>query len=391
MRVLMLLPVMARGYGLPEVVNALCLELADRGVECHVAATHSEGSFPGLNVHASHGSPDDVQQLVDGLGADAVIAHGSPFFEILPHLTGVTTIAYEHGEPPALYFPDADVREERARTKRQTVYGSVDHVVAISEFVRQDIGWPSATVIRNGCDHLPDPGSKPWIPSPRPADPLRIGLLMRLGHGEAMYKGNDLLPLLRRKVESRGVKASWEVMGRGDTRERDSLDAQGFRVHLNATNAEREEFLRGVDVFVTLSKWEGCNLPLIEAAAVGTPGLALDTGAHPEYGPLVFSTLDAMATQIQAYSEQPHLIANHGELCYRYVRSGLKWSDAADRLLLLLRDGGVRRKSRTQLAMRRVRLARHKALLTYRYEGGRAVVRKTVARARRKPAPGGRS
>ncbi len=388
MKVLMLLPVMSRGYGLPEVVHALCLELAARGVECHVAALHSDGSFPGLKVHRSSGTVADIQQLVDGLGAESVIAHGSPFFEVLPHLHGARTIAYEHGEPPPVYFPDSEDREKRALLKQQSVYGSVDHVVAISEFVRQDIGWQAATVIRNGCDHLPDLGTKSWLPPLGSQEALRIGLLMRLGHGEAMYKGNDLLPLLRAKVQSRGVSASWEVMGRGDPEERDSLHAQGFRVHLNATNAERETFLREIDVFVTLSKWEGCNLPLIEAASLGTPALALDTGAHPEYGPLVFAGLDAMAAQIQAYRDHPHLLNDHGELCYRYVRSGLRWSGAADRLLPLLGASGARRHNRTALVVRRFRRARQEALLTYRYEGGRAVLRKAAAKARRRPSDG---
>ncbi len=338
MKILMLTPVMLKGHGLPEVVAALIKPLEALGVTCEVGCMESDGSFGDIKVHRIGPATGDVQVLLDWVKADVVIAHGSPYHEVLPHLRGQgMTVAYEHGEPPPEMFElDSAARAKRIRSKRVLVYPHVDHVVAISEFIRHDIKWPQANVIFNGVDHIADLGAKPWLPPWDPNTGLKIGLLMRLGAGEARYKGNDVLPDLRRLVAERGVQASWQVMGRGTKQDAQLLRDQGFEVHLNASDSERERYLRDIDVFVTLSKWEGCNLPLVEAEALGTPGLALDTGSHPEVSPLVFANLDLMATQIAAYADSPELLRAHGEDCYTFVRSRMSWNDAAASLLTLV-------------------------------------------------------
>lgn len=330
-------PVMARGFGLPEVIAALAPELNALGVGCEVACLSSDGLFDQLPVHEIEATPEAVAALAEQIGADVVIAHGSPFFEVLPALRGqFRTVAYEHGEPPAVLFDDADERAYRAQYKVDHVYAHVDDVVAISEFIRDEIGWPAATVIPNGVDHIADLGTKPLVPPRQVDSELRIGLLMRLGEGEAKYKGNDVLPELRRLAEEAGVRARWEVMGRGGENDALALASAGFFTHLNATNAEREAYLRGIDVFVTLSKWEGCNLPLVEAQALGTPSLALDTGAHPEFAPLCFASLELMAQQLRAYADSDELLRAHGEVCYSYVRSRFTWAHSAAALVRLL-------------------------------------------------------
>ena len=379
MKILMAAPVMARGFGLPEVIAALVPELAALGVPCEVACLSSDGLFTGFPIHEVEATPEAVLALARRIGADVVIAHGSPFFEVLPGLRPqVRTVAYEHGEPPPVLFDDEADRAERARYKEAHVYANVDDVVAISEFIREEIGWPAATVIPNGVDHIADLGTKLWLPPRDPGQPLRVGLLMRLGAGEAKYKGNDVLPELRALAEAAGVVAQWEVMGRGSDEDALTLATQGFFVHLNATNDEREEYLRGIDVFVTLSKWEGCNLPLVEAAALGTPALALDTGAHPEFTPLCFASLELMAAQLKAYADDPVLLREHGDLCYRYVRGGMSWPDSAAAMVRLLgasptTGAAGRGRSRQTSAKLRLKVANARELL--REEGAGSVAR----------------
>lgn len=379
MKILMAAPVMARGFGLPEVIAALVPELTALGVPCEVACLSSDGLFTGFPIHEVDPTGEAVLALARQIGADVVIAHGSPFFEVLPDLRPhLRTVVYEHGEPPPVLFDDEVDRAERARYKEAHVYANVDDVVAISEFIRDEIGWPDATVIPNGVDHIADLGTKVWLP-PRQADAqLRVGLLMRLGEGEAKYKGNDVLPALRSLTEQAGVSARWEVMGRGSDADALKLAAEGFFVHLNATNEEREAYLRGIDVFVTLSKWEGCNLPLVEAAALGTPALALDTGAHPEFTPLCFASLELMAAQLRAYADDPVLLREHGDLCYRYVRGGMSWPDSAAALVRLLgasptTGAAGRGRSRQTSAKLKRKMANARELL--REEGAGSVAR----------------
>ena len=120
-------------------------------------------------------------------------------------------------------------------------------MVAISRFIAADIDWPAATVIANGIDHV---DAKPDPARDRRASALRVGTLMRLGQGEAYYKGNDLFLDLVAAAEAAGVNARFEVMARGEDADA-ALRARGLTVHLDASDAARDRYLHELDVFVT--------------------------------------------------------------------------------------------------------------------------------------------
>jgi glycosyltransferase involved in cell wall biosynthesis len=197
-------------------------------------------------------------------------------------------------------------------------------------------------VIVLGIDNVADAGAKPLAPPPvRTA--LRIGALTRLGAGEARYKGVQELLELKTELDALGLAASFELMGRGTAADATPFRDRGFTVHLNASEAQRNAYLRDLDVFVSTSLWEGTNLPLVEAQAQGTPGLALDTGAHPEFTPLLFAGLRDLAVQISAYDADRDLLDRHGRMCRRFVRAQLRWSQTAEELAGLLRGTPVHR------------------------------------------------
>ena len=58
--------------------------------------------------------------------------------------------------------------------------------------------------------------------------------------------------------------------------------ARGLTVHLNAGDAARDRYLHELDVFVTCSRWEGFNLPLLEAQAQGPPRSPLMSAPIPK-------------------------------------------------------------------------------------------------------------
>jgi glycosyltransferase involved in cell wall biosynthesis len=332
---------MKLGFGVSEAVAELCRWMEPLGVVAVVGVLGEDRRYPDLDIRRVRPYAADIADVAAQVGATVVVAHGSPYFEVLPALRGrLGTVAYEYGDPtPEMFDDDARARRVIADNKRSQVYPAVDAVASISRFIRYDIGWPTATVIPLGVDHIPDQGPKPWIPAPDLRRPLRVGTLMRLGTGEARYKGNELLPRLRDEVQRIGGTAVFEVMGRGTQSDAENLRQQGFTVHLNASDAQRAAFLRDVDVFVSPSKWEGTNLPLVEAQALGTPALAFDTGAHPEFTPLVFPALRLMAQQILAYERQREgLLVEHGRAGYHFVRSRLSWELAAHRMAVLIRQ-----------------------------------------------------
>ncbi len=331
MRVLHLAPAMKMGHGVSEVIAAISREWATRGIYAAAGCQESDGHFTSIPTRKVAPDPLAVADLAARLKCRVIVAHGSPFFEVLPAVPPwFTTVAYEHGDPtPEMFVDDAAARRNIVERKLKAVYPHVSGVIAISEFIREDIAWPSAVVIRSGVDHIPDQGTKQWVPERPGSTALRVGTLMRLGAGEAQYKGTNLLPAIRDAVADLYPGVQFEVMGRGTPQDADALRAQGLTVHLNASDEERSTYLRTLDVFVSPSLWEGMNLPLVEAQALGTPGLAFDTGAHPEFTPLVFDSLQAMAAQVAAYGRDRGLLQEHGRMSYHYVRDGLTWESTA--------------------------------------------------------------
>jgi hypothetical protein len=363
-KVLMLAPRMALGYGVAEAVAMQVRKLRQLGIQCEVGCLERDGTYDDVSPRRVAADPDSIRFEAARTGARVVIAHGTPYFEALPALAGdFWTIAYEYGDPtPELFDHDAAERRRIADRKRRTVYPAVDAVAAISEFIRHDIGWPDARVVRLGTEHIADVGAKQWLPPRVPAQPLRVGALMRLGAGEARYKGHAELLELRARVAEIRPEVTFEIMGRGESQDAAAFQAAGFRTHLNASTVERLEYLRGLDVFVTTSLWEGTNLPLVEAQALGTPGLAFDTGAHPEFTPLVFASIEEMAVQIDEYAYQPDLLSWHGRMSYQFVRGGLTWNRTGLELLRLISEvtGAAERAAppRPRLMKRQVAAAR---------------------------------
>ena len=160
---------------------------------------------------------------------------------------------------------------------------------------------------------------------------------MRLGAGEAHYKGNELFIELCEDLRRDNVSIQPCLMGRGSAADARAFADSGMEVHLNASEEEKWHYLRGLDVFVSCSLWEGFNLPLVEAQALGTLGLALDTGAHPEVTPFVMSSLDGMRTFIAMCAQDRARLSMLAHAGYQFVRGRFSWRDAAwacDRLLV---------------------------------------------------------
>ena len=381
----MLAPWMKMGHGVSEMIACLEPELRDLGIQTSVGCLGKDKHFRGLDVTQTTSALTAVQALIEQKGATVVVALGSPFFEVLPHLPpGIRTIAYEAGDPtPELFVADAAERRRIVENKIHNVYPHVDAVAAISSFIRHDIGWPQAVVIPLGIDNIPDPGPKPLAP-PRRLGPLRLGALTRLGVGEAQYKGSVQILELRDALERLSVPVTFELMGRGTPKDAEAYEAKGFTVHLNASEEERNAYLRDIDVFVSTSLWEGTNLPLVEAQAVGTPGLAFDTGAHPEFTPLIFKNVEEMALQVQAYSTDPEgLLAMHGRMCHQFVRTRMKWGNSARSLtgLLAVEQAADPRISVNPTPPRR--RGKRSVLRSLKHEGLQATLRKAHISFRR--------
>ena len=320
-RVLSLTYRMAQGYGVDVVVGALSRKLVARGVDCHIGCIDADSTYSDLNVHTLAGELESVKLLCQALKPDLIVAHTSPFFEMLPELKRFAPCwAYEYGDPtPELFGKDAPARQAIKDFKSKHVYPVVDGVIAISDFIRRDISFPKAHVIYIDFDHVPLQAPKTSADMPGSKRKLRVGTLMRLGKGEAHYKGSGLFLELVETLQKRGLDFTPCYLGRGEESDVAHLRAGGCDVWLNATEDRKWDYLRSLDVFVTCSQWEGCNLPLLEAQALGTAALAFEAGAHPEICPLIFSDISEAAEMIDAFSKNDELLLRHSQVAHVFV------------------------------------------------------------------------
>jgi glycosyltransferase involved in cell wall biosynthesis len=325
---------MSIGFGVSVVIGELTTRLAKRGWLVSVGCRQFDSYFSErCNVIKLEPNSRAIDSYASKHNVDFVIAHTTPYFEILPKLNGsFETWAWEHGDPTPSLFPfDRDQRQKFIDYKRNHVYPHVDHVIAISKFVQQEINWPLAKVIYNGCGHI-----KIESPKKNLYEPLNVGALMRLGEGERYYKGGDRYIELAKQFALENIPINFGVLGRGTPEEGNIFKQAGIKTHLNATEEEKSKYLQDLDVFLSLSLWEGFNLPLVEAQASGKLAIAFDTGAHPEVTPFIVTNLNELKTLLLSLDKNRERLYQYTVKSQQFCLKKFNWETTIDMTLDLL-------------------------------------------------------
>jgi glycosyltransferase involved in cell wall biosynthesis len=322
---------MMRGFGVSVVAEELVKRMPQFGWDLYIGTIHLDDNFADIPTFLMNPDAREILKFCREWDIGVVLAQTTPYFEVLPYLVGhIPVIAYEHGDPtPAFFSADGEERERIRQNKIHNVYPHVNKVLASSHFLVHDIEWPAAEVVTLGCNHVPDLGLKPLIGSGTESRPLRIGTLIRLGSGEAQYKGNSLFRKLVAKVRENNSHIEFCVMGRGTETDGDEWREIGVTPILNAPDEEKAKYLRGLDIFISPSMWEGFNLPIVEAQALGTVGIGFDTGAHPETALHLASSLEDAISMIKHWNENREHLNLACERAYKYVRSQFDWNETA--------------------------------------------------------------
>jgi GT2 family glycosyltransferase len=234
-------------------------------------------------------------------GIDCIIAHTPPFFSITRYL-GRRPFVYfvDHGEPPPHLFPDAEGRISIDWEKRLCA-PLARRVFTISQTIKDQQYRNDAIVIRNGNSHL-SAWSEDWL---RKRADLRekygfeghfvVLNVARFGEGERHYKGidsyMDLAAEAQFHADPQRLSPIFVLAGRGNASDEAYVKAAGVIVFSNISDAEMAELYAAADLFVSLSRWEGYNLCIGQARAMGLPVVASDIEAHREFGVETANTL----------------------------------------------------------------------------------------------------
>jgi glycosyltransferase involved in cell wall biosynthesis len=200
----------------------------------------------------------------------------------------ITRLAALSPRRPAIVVSELSAEERRPRYRQvldRTLRPLTEHYVGNSEAVRSficathGVQRDRVTVIRNGLDR---DVFRPGPSRPPRAGPAVIGCMGRL----VPEKGFQIaIEALRSILPHRDVRLV--VAGEGENRQALESAAKGLPVDLLGLLPTPEEvaaFLRGLDLFVMPSRYEGLPNAVLEALACGVPVVATAVPGMAEAG-----------------------------------------------------------------------------------------------------------
>jgi glycosyltransferase involved in cell wall biosynthesis len=357
---------MLLGYGVDLVVDRQASLLFERGCDVTVFCLRNEiqeqKSYSLINV-----LNDPDFQLAGSMSRNALafakyfnskeidiwILSTPPFYDLCPLLDAPCLIV-EYGTPPGFYFPPsvAENLDNSVRYRFKQVYGSLrpcDMIVSISNSIRD---WLPAGVrhkselIYLGCDHY-----KPASAEQRYSFRKRIGVgdddivvlwvgRIQTSKDEQPYKGLLEFIQIAENLKIDNPRIVPVAAGRGEAEDGAVLKSKGIIPVLNLPDCDMASAYAASDVFVSTSKWEGFNLPLLEAQSQGTPVVAYKFGPHREVVQdritgLLCSSSEELRAAVLTLIDDPERRTAIGKNAKAFAQ-GFSWKASVDRLYQLV-------------------------------------------------------
>jgi glycosyltransferase involved in cell wall biosynthesis len=167
-----------------------------------------------------------------------------------------------------------------------------------------------------------------------------LGYCGRLHRDHPPYKGTSELLELGRRVTAANPRAELVLCGIGSPADAAWVREQGAIAAANLPPREMPGFYDALDIYVCASRWEGFNLPIVEAAWHSVPAVAYDAGAHREHVTAVLAPdgdFEALVNQtqnlVQDEKHRAQLAARAGERARQF-----SWDRAAQEFNTLLTE-----------------------------------------------------
>lgn len=308
------------GHGVGVVVNQQAAYLAAAGHEIYLGGPKGKNEFKyrGCRRIYLDGAAEAASFAVE-MGIDCVVAETPPFFSVVRWLgREPKTLFLDHGEPPPDLFPDSQGRRATL-SEKELCFAMASKVLAISKSVRAEGTEERAGVVPNANSHLatwsedlrePRNNMRNWHGW---TDKVVILNVCRFSAGERRYKGLDMYADIMKEFWFTRPKlakdAVFVLCGKGSEPDVDEMERAGFAVFDNVTDAEMIDLYAAADVYANFSRWEGYNLGIGQALAMGLPVIASDISAHRAFP--IFTSNDTLPV-IEQLSNYAAVIADAG-------------------------------------------------------------------------------
>lgn len=240
--------------------------------------------------------------------------HTPPFYSTVRWLNpSLFTMAYDYGEPNPAFFPDVEMRMAIIAEKTLSIR-LANEVYAISQSVKAESPHARCQVLPLGNSHLAV-WSEKFVPRRLDArsnlalaGQTLVMNVCRYHQAERHYKGIDAYLLVRDAIHKVSPQAAdnivFAIAGRAIPDDIKAMQEHGLRVFANMSNEELIDLYCAADIYTNFSRWEGYNLGIGQALAMGLPVVASDIPAHRAFD--IFTAKDPAlaAKQLLALAEK---------------------------------------------------------------------------------------
>jgi glycosyltransferase involved in cell wall biosynthesis len=307
--ILLLSCVLSRGYGVSVVISMHARHLRDLGYNVVVAgpADADDLSYEGC-IRQVVDNEYEAAVLIEELQPLLTIVHTPPFFSVAL-LVGKQhrLLALDHGEPPADLFANARHRMRVQKTKRDALR-QFNRVYAISMAVANEASWTVDGVIQLGNTHiqawdqqllkrrLRTRHKRNWL------DKRVVLSVCRIHKKERSYKGIEHIYEISQWIHNNRLNPNSDMVfviaGKGTNDDAAELASLGLEVICNIDDDELLSLYAASDAYISYSQWEGFNLGIAQALAMGLPVFASDIPAHHAFRITVSNNLRQTAEAI---------------------------------------------------------------------------------------------
>lgn len=297
-------------YGVDRLLLLAAAHFADRGAEVGFGCLRFEPSlFDDRSVVVAAPLPTglDMQQTERFVThwfcakwllnkPDVIVIGGWPFFELAARARafGVRSLFIDAGAVPHDGLPGHLLPSQReVRRIRVQTLPFIDRILPISQFIRLSqtefdrASSRGVRVVPLGADHLTMAEDDRQVPGEVVAAVralhARDKLILLLGRFERFgYKNSACAFDILRRIHASRPDVRLLILGKPGEVEVPRDVAQKVDLVANPSDQGLLALMREVDLALSVSRWEGFNLPLVEAQEVSCPALAFRLAAHPE-------------------------------------------------------------------------------------------------------------
>ena len=306
-RIMFLSSTLAIGHGVPLIIQMQAKRLIKEGFEVIVAGPLSQNEFAFDGCRRIIVSTVMMAACVARREyVDCVFVHTPPFYSITRYL-GSSPIVYfsDAGEPNPELFNDRAAREAVNWEKRFCA-PLAKRIFAISQAIKEQSLYKNVSVLRLGNSHMAN-WSSSWNKA-RSEMRAKLGWqekfvvlnVCRFSQEERRYKGVDKYLEVMEEISFSHPdvigKIVFVLAGKANPSDISEMESRGLSVFPNVSDQLMTELYAASDIYVNFSKWEGYNLGIAQALAMGLPVIASDIEAHREF-PIVTTNNVRVAIQ----------------------------------------------------------------------------------------------